>query len=389
MNAFIRYSEKKLLRIVFSPLKLLPIKNNRIFLINDLGYNYSCNTKALTEYLIKTYPNKFQIIYPVKSFDNNVPKDKGIVTVLHNSFKYFFYAMTARVIVSNSGGYSYIPLRKSQYVINTHHGGGAYKTAGADMFKMTKYLKKDLLLQSRQTDVFLSTNRKFSEVMSRACFLKKEKFWEIGMPRNDVLINYNPSLRNKIRNEIGLKANEKMVLYAPTYRKPQDNYYNQSIAISYQIDSNRVCRALEKRFGGKWIFAYRLHPCIINKSDFVVSDSIDLSNYSDMQDLLIAADVLINDFSSSFWDYMLTGKPSFLYAKDLNHYIETTKVYTPVSEWPFPKAISNEELVNNILTFDEKKYHEDCKMHYLALGGCETGRATELVCKLINEKCRW
>lgn len=58
--------------------------------------------------------------------------------------------------------------------------------------------------------------------------------------------------------------------------------------------------------------------------------AIDLTDYEDMQELLLAADAMINDFSSSMWDFMLTGNPSFMYAVDLPHYVETTEVYTPV-----------------------------------------------------------
>ena len=114
---------------------------------------------------------------------------------------------------------------------------------------------------------------------------------------------------------------------------------------------------------------------------------MDFSNYEDMQDLLIAADVMINDFSSSMWDFMLTGKPCFIFAIDLQHYINTTEVHTPVSEWPFPRATNNEELERNIIGFDEEKYSADCKSHYEMLGGCETGEATKLVCDRIYNVC--
>lgn len=389
MEELRKYFTKRIMRMLLLPLRLLPIKRNQIFIINDLGYNYSCNPKVIAEYLIKEYKNSYKIIYSVKDIKKHLYlKELGISPVGFNSFGYFYYIMTSKVIVSNSGGYSYIPLRKEQYVINTHHGGGAYKSSGADMFKPSHFLKSDMLLQANCTDVFLSTNKRFTEVMSRAYYMPNNKFWEIGMPRNDDLINGNEERRVKIREKIGLANDEKLVLYAPTYRKPEDNYYKGSIAIAYDIDMKKVSEALAERFGGLWKFAYRLHPCVESKSDFIVKGAMDLSDYEDMQDLLLVADVLINDFSSSFWDFMLTKKPAFLYAVDLKHYVETTKVYTPVANWPFPKAESNEQLIDNILNFDEQKYKEDCERHYKLLGGCETGHATELVCRRIVEECK-
>ena len=244
------------------------------------------------------------------------------------------------------------------------------------------------MFSAKNTNLFLSTNKRFTKEISRAMLVPIELFWEIGMPRNDVLINKHTDNIDEIKKKIGLKATQKLVLYAPTYRKPDDNYFKESITIQYNIDKEKVCKALHERFDGDWVFAYRLHPCVKNKADYIINGALDLSEYDDMQELLQVADVLINDFSSSFWDFMLTEKPCFLYAPDLDHYVETTRVYTPVSEWPFPQSRTNEELVNCILSFDENMYHSNCKKHYKDLGGCESGNATFFVCERVINICK-
>jgi len=388
MDQLLRYLKKIFLRIALCPLKVLQVKKNRVLLHNDLGYNYSCNLKCIAEYITSNYYGQFEVIYSVKEPNKyKYLQNKGIRPIGFNSFLYFYYAMTAKVFVTNSGGYGYIPMRKTQYVINTHHGGGAYKTCGKDMFEDTYLFRKDLELSSKMTNVFLSTNSKFTDVVSNAIYMPKKVFWEIGMPRNDVLINGDEEKKKNIRRKIGLNENDKLVLFAPTYRKIDNNYFKSSIAISYGIDCDRVCFALHKRFGGNWRFAFRLHPCVENRDKLPFENILDLSDYEDMQDILLIADVMINDFSSSMWDFMLTGRPSFLFAVDLEEYVKTTNVYTPVSEWPFPAAKDNDELEKNILAFDEEKYKKDCQNHYIALGGCETGRATELVCERIKQVC--
>lgn len=388
MDDLKRYIKKKILRALLTPLKIARVKRNRVFLINQIGENYACNPKAIAEYLLEHYKNQFDIVYMVADVPKNAYLiEKGIRPVRNNSIKYFVYLLTSRVIVTNSGGISYVPLRKKQYVINTHHGGGAYKTAGIDMFGDTPFFRKDISLSAGQIDVFLSTNRRFTEVISKASLVPIDKFWEIGMPRNDRLINPSKTRIARIRSKLGLTDGQHLVLYAPTYRKPEDNYFKSSVAIAYDIDCKTVLRALHKRFGGEWVFAFRLHPRIENKQDYIIDGALDLSDYVDMQDLLEVSDVLINDFSSSFWDFMLTGRPCFMYAPDLDHYVATTKVYTPVDEWPFPKSRTSEELCKSILDFDEFSYKRDCEKHYMELGGCESGRATELVCGRILEVC--
>ena len=107
----------------------------------------------------------------------------------------------------------------------------------------------------------------------------------------------------------------------------------------------------------------------------------------DMQDLLLAADILINDYSSSMWDFAYTHRPCFIFATDIEHYIKTTSWYTPMEKWPYSIARSNEELKNNILAFRESDYAVAVAEHYETLGCCENGKATETLCKIIEKIC--
>lgn len=387
MSEYIRYIKKWIMLIILFPLRIFPIKENRVFLHNDLAQKYSDNPKAVAEFLISYFTGKFQIVYAVRDTGKSAELiEKGIMPVKYRSLRYYFLAMTSHVFLTNSGGFSYLPLKKQQYVINTWHGGGAYKKVGIYMYGNTPLFRKDLQLSAKKTNIFLSSSSRFTEIISESMLIPHACFWEIGMPRNDHLVDTDNNMRKRIRDNLGIGEKERLILYAPTYRKPKDDYFKESIGIDYGIEPRRVCAAMKKRFGGEWKFAFRLHPRIIDRS-IVPQDCIDFSDYEDMQELLIAADAMINDFSSSIWDFMLTGKPCFIFAVDLQHYIDTTEVHTPVNEWPFPKSTNNEELEKSILEFDEEKYAADCNRHYEALGGCETGRATELVCERIYNVC--
>jgi len=199
-----------------------------------------------------------------------------------------------------------------------------------------------------------------------------------------MLVRQDAAVREKIRNRLGVIGGARLALFAPTFRR-EGGYAKPPAAARYGIDSVCVCAALGERFGGTWRFAFRLHPGVKSRGGTEAGDVLDVSDHADMQELLLAADVLITDFSSAVWDFMLTGRPCFLFALDFENYIQTTDVYTPVSEWPFPKASSNEELERNILRFDEKRYAEACTRHYAELGGCETGKAAGLVGERIYE----
>lgn len=388
MDELIRYVKKILMLVLLFPLRIIPTKKNRIVMDNCLAHNYADNVKPIAEYLLANYPDKFEIYISVSDVSSFLYlKDRGLYPIKYHSFKYYCIALSAAFFITNSGGYSYLPLKRNQYVINTWHGGGAYKKIGIDSFSADKFYRNELILAGKKTSLFTATGSLFADLISNALMIPRDVFKLVGMPRNDVLVNGNNDLRNEVRSRIGVN-DKKLVLYAPTYRKVNDNTFGESVAIEYGINPRIVCSAMEKRFGGEWVFGIRLHPVVKNTSEFKEFDVLDLTSYDDMQELLLAADAMINDFSSSMWDYMLTGKPSFLYAKDLQHYIDTTAVYTPVNEWPFPKSTTNEELAQTIIDFNYDKYKLDCAKHYEQLGGCETGKATEYVCNYIYEKSK-
>ena len=388
-SELIRYYKKIITRLIVSPLKLIPTNKHRVLLINNMSGYYADNLKYIAEGL-RERGKTIELIYAGRSLACcHKLRNKCMKAVELNTVKYFYYGMTSRVLVTNSGGISYLPLKKNQYVINTWHGGGAYKKMGIDMYEDTALFRKDMALAAKETDLLLTTCERFKNAYCKAMLEAPEKFWSIGMPRNDCLKKGDEQKRQIVRKTIGLREEDRLVLFAPTYRKINDDYFNDSVAISYGIDEKMVCDALHERFGGRWIFAYRYHPCIVNREKAKRMENVaDFTDYDDMQELLLASDVLINDFSSSMWDFMLTGKPCFIFAKDLQHYIKSTELYTPVSEWTFSIEEKNEQLAENIKAFDEKHYKSECDKHYELLGGCETGEATKLVCKKIEQLCK-
>ena len=108
---------------------------------------------------------------------------------------------------------------------------------------------------------------------------------------------------------------QKILLYAPTWR----NYETEKFE---KIDVDGLLKACGERFGGKWVFVFRGHN-LSKESSHVAKESccIDATNYYDMQKLMIAAEVLVSDYSSCIWDFSLMFKPCFLYVPDLRSMI--------------------------------------------------------------------
>ena len=104
-----------------------------------------------------------------------------------------------------------------------------------------------------------------------------------------------------------------------------------------------------------------------------------------MQKLMIAAEVLVSDYSSCIWDFSLMFKPCFLYVPDLKKYDQTFAFYTPIYSWGFSVCESNGELVASVRRFDRKSYIDSVKENHKLFGNAETGAAIEYVYKYIVE----
>lgn len=355
-------------RIALRGLYLFPVKKNRIYLSSNLGQSISCNPYYIYQYMKEKYPGKYEYIWEARNDTDIVEK-----TVRPSTLKSIFYLLTSKVIISNDGLGSYIPKRKSQTFINTWHGGGAYKKSGIDF--VTDQHPVDLKINKicgKQTDVFISSCSKFSEVMAKAKCVSKEKFLEYGMPRNDVLINYrNPEIVAKVKEHFGIANNKKILLFAPTYRGEESTASFQS-----QLDERKCLESLQQRFGGEWVLLIRKHHFVKEGN---LGIGIPANDYPDMQELLYAADAFITDYSSTIWDYSLTFKPGFLFVPDIEQYGKDRSFYTSPETWAFPLAKDNEELEQAILEYDEIKAKEKIVKHHELLGNKETGKATQYV----------
>lgn len=85
---------------------------------------------------------------------------------------------------------------------------------------------------------------------------------------------------------------------------------------------------------------------------------IDACFYPDIQELLVSSDAAITDYSSCIFDFMLSRKPAFVFATDIKDFNNDRGFYYPLEATPFPIAVNNKELVENVLKFDDEKYQK-------------------------------
>lgn len=362
-------------------LKHKSLEKNKIVFMSHKGKQYSCNPQYICEYLMENYPGKFNIVWAFKEpKEYEYLRKKGITIVKYESVKHLKEMMTAKVIITNVDTFIYLPHRKGQMVLDTWHGGGAYKTCGfmnpQNLDKLRKRVRFERLYS--RINLYLSSSKMFSEQTIRQSRHFKGKILEIGMPRNDILVNQNrPELVDKVKDYFNLSHDIKLVLYAPTFRSEKENENFP------KPDFTEVQQALTEKFGGKWCTLFRQHHFYDSENTKVIS----ATNYPDMQELLYASDVLITDYSSCIWDFSLMYKPVFLYCPDLKRYTDERSFYMPIEKWPFILCEGQKALINNIRKFDDIDYRDKIEEHHRILGSCEAGKATQIICERIYKKC--
>lgn len=381
------YLKDRFYLIILHVFYIFPIKKNRLMFMSFEAGKYACNPRRISEYLAKNYPGEFEIIWAFKdNTDKEWLKDWGVTrTVRYGSASFYKAALTSRVYIYNMRIPAMIPFRKKQTTIGTGHGGGAYKKLLLDNPNIRGTERKIQKLSASHTDILVSSCKYYTKYVVRGAFDHKGECIECGMPRNDELVNNQDNhMADYIRKYYDIPRENKIILYAPTYRKGRRNE-----ATDYNLDVKGIVEAAKERFGGEWTILYRMHYFIKKRlpDDLRGQHIIDVTDYGDMQDLLLASDILITDYSSSVWDYSLLGRPCFLYTTDLDEYLEKQGFYVDVRDWPFPLAKNNKLLTENIRHFDEEEYKKGIENHHTVLGSFDKGTATKTLSERIHKEC--
>ena len=82
---------------------------------------------------------------------------------------------------------------------------------------------------------------------------------------------------------------------------------------------------------------------------------------------------------------MLSKKPGFIFATDVEKYNTDRGFYYPLEQTPFPVASNNDKLIENIQNFDMTKYQQNVEQFLQEKGCMEDGQASERVVDLVEE----
>lgn len=368
---------------------IIPINKRVIVFESNMGRNYTGNPKAIYEEMVAQGLDKKYRCYFM--FDNVATSIPGsAIKIRRTRIRYFFLMGIAGIWVSDSRMPNYIKKRKGVHYIQTWHGTPLKKLAlDMDSVNMAgetnieKY-KRSFFLNTRTWDYLISQNNYSSEIFKRA-FAFDKTMLEIGYPRNDILFKGNtPEYIHKLKKEMGLPLDKKILLYAPTWR--DNEYYDKG---AYKFNQAMDFSLLKEQFGDEFI-------CIV-KYHYLVKDNIDWSTYGgfvyefnmceDISALYLVADMLITDYSSVMFDYSLLKRPMFFFTYDLEDYRDNLRgfYFDFIEEAPGPIVSTTRELVDSIKTYNEKEYEEKYKAFYQKYNHADDGKASAKVVEVIEK----
>ena len=286
---------------------------------------------------LKTRNLGIELLYVVRSSNQRLPE--GVRAVVHGSADWVRALATSKFIVANNNLPEFFTKRAGQTYVQTWHGT-PLKRLGTDITTgaASKFYVSSMAREASGWDYLISPSAYCTEILPRALGFDG-KVLESGYPRNDRLVS-DEGTRARVRQSLGVADGETLVLYAPTWRDSKRTMTGAWAGVNF--------------FDAKLPDGYRLmfrghnNTKSAHKSA-LAGGAIDVTNYPDVTDLFLAADVLVTDYSSVMFDFAVTGKPMAFLVPDLAKYEANRGFYFDFrAEAPGPLFASATELVASI-----------------------------------------
>jgi len=310
-----------------------PTPENAVMFESFYSQTAACNPLAIDRELAARRPDIARYWSVV---DRSVAVPDGAIAVVEGSDEWWRVRAAARLVVVNDWMRKRWVARPHQRVLQTWHGT-MLKRLALDRDGVGLRTRLAVRRESSRWDALLAQNDYAAEIFRRA-YAFRGPVWVEGYPRDDVLVTGD---RDAIRQRIGLDPSQRAVLYAPTWRDDADDL------VDY-LDLPSVAPALDSLSGMQHVVLVRGHSRTLRGgADRRAPGLIDVTTYPDMSELLLAADVIVTDYSSIMFDAITTDMPLVLFTPDLAKYREQLRgfYFDVTADFPGPTATDREALL--------------------------------------------
>jgi CDP-glycerol glycerophosphotransferase len=292
---------------------------------------YSCNPRAIYEKARELVPGLRGVWVVNADAVDTLPE--GVEHVVAGTPEYYDVIARAGWFVNNVNFPNHLVKRAGQVHVMTHHGT-PLKTMGLDLKDAPSTGRTNfgaLLRRCARWDYSVSSNE-FSTLVWERVYPTRYESLETGYPRNDVLAAATGEDVERIRAELGIEPGQKVVLYAPTHREYQADY-------EPVLDVARLADGL----GTDYVILARQH--YFHAADTLLGELHregrvrDVAAHPSVEELCLAADALVTDYSSIMFDYAVLDRPIVVHAPDWEVYRAMRGTYFDLMEEP-PGAVT-------------------------------------------------
>lgn len=347
-------------------LSFLVPRNKRIWLFGStFGRRFADNPRYLYLY-IDQHRERLGIRPIWISHDEKIVKmlnDNGCEAYMYHSLKGILFALIGKVyLFDNYSKDINFWLSGGAVKINLWHGIPLKKIQHDNVFDRFRHPKNDWerfknfprnISDEKPHHYVLTTSVNLKKIFASA--FQTKNVLVAGYPRNEVLVsdrvkNLYSTEEKRDRKKItyflkkdmtasGEETKRKMVFYMPTFRQSETLFFENFDKKDFQrfLNDNNI------------LFCIKLHPKSKLNSEFknIQSENIMvIDKDADPYVFLKFADVLITDYSSIYFDYLLLDRPMIFFDYDLKEYLsDSRKMYFDYDKFtPGRKAESYVEL---------------------------------------------
>ncbi len=329
---------------------ILPIKNNKIVFLSYYGEGYNDNPKYICDELLKRNLG-LDLVWIV---NDDVELPTGVRRVRYGTKEAIFAFASAKVWVVNLRMFMHPRKKKNQIYLQTWHGSYALKLIeGETEESLSERYVASAKNDGKMSDGIIAGDSAMYECMKNYFWLSdKNEILTIGNPKNDPFYDeeLKAEITHNIKKKYSIDEDSLVVLFMPTFRN--DNTFEY-----LNIDYEAVIDAFENKFSKNCVILVRLHPNVYEHNFILPTNEkiINVTDYPEGFDLMIASDYMISDFSGVIVNFALLKKCLFLFAPDYDEYIKNRGVNQLYRDIPVKASKTNEELIAEIENFDEIK----------------------------------
>lgn len=317
------------------------------------GKRYDDSPRKVYEYMKKD--NRFNAFHLVWAFEYpEMYCDEVENRVKVDTLKYFETALKAHYWITNSSASRGLNFMGANTVnILFQHGMAGIKKIGMDLNRDNVSFHNQ---KPERRDIIVIEGKKEEPILRRAWNLSNEHVLNIGLPRNDDLVDLTKDRIRGLRKKFCIPDDKKVILYAPTFRE-----YNRDSSLAVYLAPPIDYNMWYKKLGEKYVLMITAHYEVSKYMNLPMNHPfiVNAFKYENINDLMVVSDLLISDYSSIIFDYAILERPIFSYAYDYDQYVKERGLYDGYEQL-FYDGISytEEELICKVKNMN---YEAECQ----------------------------